>query len=235
MDKQGYGSVVAMEYRRPPSVAFNDIVEEFDIAFKMADSQTRALTWKSDDIALIDRDGVRVGLGWLPGREQGQASHLVVAVGPPPGKEAESKIDPRSYRYLADRIAERTREYLPCTAILHGKAHQPVSAGLIGSTFDLLRVNISDTTGGRDSTDFGGWSTSADEREEDTWSHPWERLQNFNPLNHLRLERAEPTEPLRLTVHTLALSLCLYVPALGAAMFTYTMLRDIFPMAAQSV
>lgn len=235
MDKQGYGSVVAMEFRRPPSVAFQDIVEEFDIAFKMADSNTRALTWDNDDIALIDRDSVRVGLGWLPGRERGQASHLVVAVGPPPGKKTESKIDPRSYRYLADRIAERTREYLPYTAILHGEAHQPVSAGLIGTTFDLLRVDIGEVPAGNHGAHFGGWSANADEQEDGTWSYPWERLQNFNPLANLRLERAEPTEPLRLTVHTLALSLCLYVPALGAAMFTYTMLRDIFPMAAQSV
>lgn len=235
MDKQGYGSVVAMEFRRPPSVAFNDIVEEFDIAFKMADSHTRALTWNNDDIALIDRDGVRVGLGWLPGHEPGQASHLVVAVGPPPGKETESKIDPQSYRYLADRIAERTREYLPYTAILHGEAHQPVSAGLIGTTFDLLRVDVSDMSAGNQSAHFGGWSTDTEEQDTKAWSQPWARLQGLNPLSNLRLERAEPTEPLRLTVHTLALSLCLYVPALGAAMFTYTMLRDIFPMAANSV
>ncbi len=84
---------------------------------------------------------------------------------------------------------------------------------------------------------FGDWSTDTGREAQgtDTWSYSWARLQGMNPLGHLRLERAEPTEPLRLTVHTLALSLCLYVPALGAAMFTYTMLRDIFPMAAHTV
>ncbi|MCZ7675576.1 MAG: hypothetical protein M5U35_06520 [Roseovarius sp.] len=99
MEKQSYGSVVAMEFRRPPSIAFRDIVEEFDIAFQMADSHTRALTWDNDDIALIDRDCVRVGLGWLPAQRAGQPSHLVVAVGTPPGADRERRINPRSFRY----------------------------------------------------------------------------------------------------------------------------------------
>ena len=80
----------------------------------------------------------------------------------------------------------------------------------------------------------------------DTMPPPWmrapagpeveERPKTFtNDLGQMLLTRAEPTKPLRLTIHTLALSLCLYAPPLGAAMFAYTMLRDIFPMAAQAV
>ena len=47
--------------------------------------------------------------------------------------------------------------------------------------------------------------------------------------------QSECSEPMRLTIHTLALSMCLYVPPLGAAMFAYTMMRDIFPVAASAL
>ena len=45
----------------------------------------------------------------------------------------------------------------------------------------------------------------------------------------------QSSDPMRLTIHTLALSMALYVPPLGAALFAYTMLRDIFPIAAQAI
>lgn len=237
MSKHGYGSVVAMEFRRPPSVDFSDIVEEFDIAFRMVDSRTRALTWHSDDIALIDRDNVRVGLGWLPSGETGKPSHLVVAVGTASEDGGDVRIDPRGYRFLANRIAERTREFLPWTAVLNGEAHQPVSVALIAKTFDLLRIDLGDmagdagfANGARRQADAG-----ADARQHAADASLWSRLNLGNSFGQLLLARSEPTEPLRLTIHTLALSLFLYVPPLGAAVFTYTMLRDIFPMAAQTI
>jgi len=251
MDTQSYGSIVAFQFRRPPSVGFADIVEEFDIAFQMVDSQRRALTWDNDDIALIDRDGVRVGLGWLPGLEKGEPSHLIVAVGAPPevGDDTKAKaktsatagsragrsrrVDPRCYRYIADRVAERTRGYLPFTALLHGEAHQPVSAELIDATFSLLRLDPGAMAG--DSTARGsGRGRRAGTGDADGHAgqtHPF----SVNHIRNLLLTHSEPSEPIRLTIHTLALSIALYAPPLGAAMFTYTMLRDIFPMASQAV
>lgn len=273
MEKQAYGSVVAMEFRTRPSINFADIVEEFDIAFQMVDSRKRSLTWDCDDIAIIDRDSLRVALGWLPGKGPGAAWHLVVAVGMAPHARNE-KMDLGSIRFLADRIVERTKDYLPFSAVMHGDAHQPISADLIDTVFDLLRMNTTEMAG-----DNRAASRPAPEAEEfeafgdyadmvDSMSPPWmEATQRTTPreellgpreaiyprapegfahgadagreftnhLGQLMLTRAEPTKPLRLTIHTLALSLCLYVPALGAAMFAYTMLRDVFPMAAQAV
>lgn len=262
MDTQSFGSVVAMEFRRRPSIAFADIVEEFDIAFQVVDSRTRALTWDCDDIALIDRDGVRVALGWLPGGEQGQPWHLVVAVGAAPGA-GKDKIDPASFRFIADRIVERSRDYLPVNAVLHGEASQPVGAELVDTVFDLLRMSTSDMHGDcRDPQKdraMNGAQRNGRAGPDDMTAPPWTgassaqatngastanlngigtRLRESEITNHLGqmlLTRAEPTKPLRLTIHTLALSLCLYVPALGAAMFAYTMLRDVFPVAAQAV
>ena len=171
-------------------------------------------------------------------------------------------IDPASYRFLADRIVERTQEHLPATAVLHGDARQPVGSALIDSTFDLLRMNTQDMHGDTNkprNDRFGSapeheaydhmfetvserWNTGT---ANTSWNTPGSgkveedgkaATSGFtNDLGQMLLSRAEPTKPLRLTIHTLALSLCLYVPALGAAMFAYTMLRDVFPMAAQAV
>ncbi|MEQ9259072.1 MAG: hypothetical protein RIG84_08220 [Roseovarius sp.] len=285
MEKQAYGSVVALEFRRRPSINFADIVEEFDIAFQMVDSRTRSLTWDCDDIALIDRDSLRVALGWLPAKEDQGAWHLVIAVGLPP-QARNDQIDLASINFLADRIVERTREFLPFNAVMHGEATQPVSADLIDTVFDLLRTSTSDMASdtatrrkpaskrpeahvGHGANQFGGYHAQSGGGADPyadmvhSMSPPWmndpeteakaprealypQAPEGFphrtgiasdftNQMGQLLLTRAEPTKPLRLTIHTLALSLCLYVPALGAAMFAYTMLRDVFPMAANAV
>lgn len=251
MTKQTYGSVIAMEFRRAPSIQFADIVEEFDIAFQMVDSRTRALSWDCDDIALIDRDCVRVALGWLPGKQKGQPTHLVVAVGAAPDARPDA-IDPNSFKFLAERIAERTHDYLPFTAVLHGKASQPIGAELVDTIFDLLRTDTGDM---HSDTAAPKKKRILDEEDIDAFAdrvgtmHPsWAGEDSAAPGeapdqpeadapggDHLRLKRAEPTQPLRLSIHALALSLCLYVPPVGVAMFAYTMLRDLFPMAANAV
>ncbi|MEM7733040.1 MAG: hypothetical protein AAF280_09690 [Pseudomonadota bacterium] len=65
MNAQVYGSVVAMEFKACPKVPFEDYVEDFDLAFEMVDSATRSLTWERADLAFIDRDYVRVAIGWV--------------------------------------------------------------------------------------------------------------------------------------------------------------------------
>mgnify|MGYP001804813811 CR=1 FL=1 len=130
MTTQSYGSVVAMEFKARPSLAFLDLVEELDIAFQMVDSRTRSLTWDCEDVAIIDRDFVRVAMGWLPSHGKGQPWHLVVAVGAAPDEDL-SKIEMSSYDFVADRILERTKEFLPSTAVLRGAASQPIGPALI--------------------------------------------------------------------------------------------------------
>ncbi|KZY35170.1 hypothetical protein A3731_17780 [Roseovarius sp. HI0049] len=250
MEVQTFGSIVAMEFGRRPSINFADIVEEFDIAFQMVDSRSRALTWDCDDIAIIDRDDVRVALGWLPAKHEDETWHLVIAVGTASAATDAVRIDPNSFRYLADRIVERTQEFLPSTAVLHGDARQPVNARLIDTTFDLLRMNTQEMHGDAGSPRRDRFDRAPDPDSyadmADTMTPPWmggaqaedsgAKSSGFtNDLGQMLLTRAAPTKPLRLTIHTLALSLCLYVPPLGAAMFAYTMLRDIFPVAAQAV
>lgn len=264
METQSYGSVAAMQFRRRPAIDFKEIVEEFDNAFHMVDAQTRALKWDGDDIAVIDRDSVRVALGWLSAETDKDRWHLVVAVGAAPGK-GENRIDSKSFGFLADQIVEHSRARLPFFAVLRGPAHKAVGAELIDETFDLLRMDTDDMPGDRrEVRKKMAFPENVDDYADmfSQMNRPWRRganadaattpgqdcapagespdetaettlLSNVTGRIHKMLEqRAKPTEPLRLTIHTLALSLCLYAPPLGAFMFTYTMLRDIVPMSA---
>ncbi len=260
MVTQRHGSVVALEYRRQPRMSFADIVEEFDIAFQMIDTQTRGLTWDCDDIAIIERDAVRVALGWLPSPGPGASCYLIVAVGPIPGGKP-ARAGEESYEFLSQRIIERTYEFLPFQSVLHGDANQPVGAELIDTVFDLLRLSAnampddSHVAAGagpsiEDDEDLTGavppWMATAGAGSSNrdyangyyahsaraTGANQYEVGDEDNNWGDMLLTRASPTQPLRLTIHTLALSMVLYLPALGAFLFAYSMLRDVFPVGA---
>jgi len=245
MQTQGY--VVGFEYGACPRMDFTDIVEEFDLAFQFVDAQTRALIWDCEDIAVIERDYVRVALGWLPPDDEDGAWHLIAAVGP---------VDPSrqppfimaSFRQIADQIAERTQEFLPSDSIMRGEAHSPVTPALIDSLFDLLRETAQtpcDTVAPKpspepspdpshdiliDTHDFTGRDDTMFDRDDDVI----DALPILPPAAALTRwlgQRSKPTKPMRLTIHALALTMMLYVPPVGAFMFVYTMLRDIAPLS----
>jgi hypothetical protein len=239
---QTYGSVVAMEFRTRPSVDFKHIVEEFDTAFQMVDARSRSLSWDCDDIAIIDRDDLRVALGWLPANEADKRWHLIIAVGVPPQIEAES-IDIGSLRYLASAIAERTQDYLPFSAVMHGEATQPISADLIDIVFELVRHDgpATDATVSRQSTPLQD-EAGADAPEttmhdsgvtafkEGTGSPTMKAGELFDQIQESLgvyiTDPAEPTDARRLSIHGLALGMCVLAPPVGAGMLTYTLLRD---------
>lgn len=239
---QTYGVVIGFEYRACPRMEFPDIVEEFDLSFQLADAQTRALTWDCDDIAVIDRDYLRVALGWLPPDEDGGAWHLVAAVGPCE-TAAGCLLDDNSLTFLVDQIIARTQNVLPADAVLQGPASGPVGPELVDDIFDLLRLTATaacdtvakpDIAGAAsnvipDGQAAQGFVPSPDDANTidiATKAPPWQAVAGWLS------KRADPSKPLRLTVHTLALTLMLYVPPLGASLFTYTMLRDIVPVSA---
>jgi len=245
MQTQGY--VVGFEYGACPRMDFNDIVEEFDLAFNLVDAQTRALIWDCDDIAVIERDYLRVALGWLPPDEEDGAWHVIAAVGPTnPHRQPPFIIS--SFRQIADQIAERMQEVLPPRSVMRGEAHAQIGPDLIDSLFDLLRdtahtpcdtappvrptsTTVPDCDKLLDTRDISGRDDTMyeyDERGIDTLP----MLPPAAALTRWLGQRAEPTKPLRLTIHALALTMMLYVPPVGAFMFVYTMLRDMAPLSA---
>jgi len=218
MSRQIHGEIAALEYHGSPGMDFPDIVEEFDIASHGLATQIRRLTWDGDDIALIDRECVRIALGWLPPERANRPHYLVIAIGPPPRRKGrETGFDPSAYSLLLQRALERVCRYLPCDALLRGPSSQPVGAALLDRTFDLLgatapRLRPEDIeTGQRKRAEArdGGWQRDAITPEA-------------LPVI--------PSQPLRLTVVTLGLTLFLHAPPVGAALLTYTALREAQPL-----
>ena len=218
MSRQTHGEIAALEYHGPPGMDFPDIVEEFDIASHGLATQIRRLTWDGEDIALIVRECVRIALGWLPPERANRPHYLVIAIGPPPRRKGrETGFDPSAYSLLLQRALERVCRYLPCDALLRGPSSQPVGAALLDRTFDLLgatapRLRPEDIeTGQRKRAEArdGGWQRDAITPEA-------------LPVI--------PSQPLRLTVVTLGLTLFLHAPPVGAALLTYTALREAQPL-----
>ncbi len=232
---QTHGFVVGFEYRACPRMEFTDIVEEFDLAFQFVDAQTRALVWDCDDIALIERDYVRVALGWLPPDEDEGSWHLIAAVGPVEGR-TDAPITTDSFARIADQIVERTQAFLPADTVLRGEAHQPIGPELIDSVFDLLRgMARQPDDAARETPHAARTAPAPDDLSDLDDGEVIDAVPALAPkaaVVQWLQKRAEPTKPLRLTIHTLAVTMMLYAPPLGAFMFVYTMLRDIAPVSA---
>jgi hypothetical protein len=217
MSRQIHGEIAALEYHGPPGMNFPDIVEEFDIASQGLATQIRRLTWDGDDIALIDRECVRIALGWLPPERENRPHYLVIAIGPPPRRNRCTTFDPTAYQVLLERALERVAGYLPFDAILRGPASRTVGTAMMDRTFDLLGAtgprlrpeDIEAATRKRAEARDGAWQRDALEPE----SLP-----------------AIPSQPLRLTVVTLGVTLFLHAPPVGAALLAYTALREAQPL-----
>lgn len=221
-NRRPHGVIAALEYHACPRMGFADIVEEFDIAAQFPAARSRSLTWVGEDIALLDRGAVRIGLGWKAPETPGASCYLVIAVGPPPGAP-EGRFDPKAYDMLARRIIERVQGYLPFDAVLHGDAHQPVSAGAIGMTFDLLRKVAPDTP--RQNRRNRGHGPDGSARRDGPSAAPEDGT--AEGAQHLP---DPPTVPMRLTIFTFSITLMMHAPPVGAALLVYTILREVYPV-----
>ena len=228
MSRQNYGQIAALEFFDPPEMDFPDIVEEFDIASQRLAPQLRRLTWDGEDIALIDRDAVRIALGWLPAQGFDQPSYLVLAVGPRNAKR-NITLDPEAYEMLTRRLVERVRGYLPFDAVLHGAANRPISSALLDMTFELLSGCANEATQHRRPTQAPRQSKP---RRQEHRGQSSARPKHPIPEDAVdaRLAVPEASLPMRLTIVTFGLTLFLHVPPLGAALLAYTTLREAQPL-----
>ncbi|GAW36182.1 hypothetical protein RA2_03252 [Roseovarius sp. A-2] len=216
MSRQNFGGITALEYHAPPDMDFPDIVEEFDIASHALATQVRRLTWDGEDVAIIDRESVRIALGWLPAQKAQRPHYLVIAVGQP-GRRSRAALDPAAYDTLLRRAVERVREYLPFDAQLNGPAGLPVGSALIDHTFDLLTATAPKTPNAtrrrkRRARDAENWADGAVDPDE------------------VRSFPRPASVPMRLTIITFGLTLFLHAPPVGAALLTYTTLREAQPL-----
>ena len=81
MTREKFGTVAALQYAKRPKLDFATIVKEFDNSFQLIEGQERSQTWICRDIVMIDRDVVRVAMGWLNpfGEETGQVAAILSA------------------------------------------------------------------------------------------------------------------------------------------------------------
>lgn len=207
-----FGTIAVLEYRKKPQLGFADIVEEFDISFQMADTGQRSLTWDCDDVAILDRESLRIALGWIEPFDPGASWHLVIAVGSSPAGDERPPV-PGYFEAMSQHIVDHTDSYLPYDTVMQGEASCPIGSELIDRVADLLESStgqIADSAPYVAPQDF--ILTSEDE-----------------PMIDISLVSTdkEISLPKRLTIYTLSCSFLLQVPAVGAFMLVYSLLRDV--------
>ncbi|SLN36481.1 hypothetical protein PEL8287_01729 [Roseovarius litorisediminis] len=238
MTRDKFGTVAALQYANRPKLDFATIVREFDTSFQLVDGQERSQTWISSDLVIIDRDLVRVALGWLDPTAADAPWHLIVAVGHTP-RQANIAPVPGYIDSLAQYIVGHFSYLLPYDALLHGTVNRPVSSKVIRTVADLLR--FSENTVPHDilprdkdrfivtgtqmcplnaSLETNGHHAPPDE------AHNHDDTHASTPIDvNLRAEHGISL-PKRLTIYTLGMTMALQVPPLGAFLLTYAALRD---------
>ncbi|MEM8775115.1 MAG: hypothetical protein AAGF53_08775 [Pseudomonadota bacterium] len=191
----------------------------------------RQILWPEDNIAMIDRDGVRIALGFLPPSESDQYSYIIIAV-----CTMEDLVGNRVHKisniHLADKLVQRVKNDIPYDTIMRGETPEPVDENLLHSMFDLLRAATVPHGKGSDDTTTG---IGADDTAMASYGvilsdDVGKKLSQMPP----RLARRKMPGLVRLTIHLLALSVTLIAPPLGAFLFTYSVLRDAVPAKTSS-
>ncbi|RBI67886.1 hypothetical protein DQW77_17155 [Roseovarius sp. TE539] len=177
MTQQHPGTVAALQYAQRPALDFTDIVEDFDTAFQDGTFSQRCLTWDCEDVAIFDREMVRVALGWMAPETTDQPWYLIVAVGAAP--DADGTPLTRDFcEELAAHILERTAEYLPYDAVLRSEADGAIDADLI----DTIADRIQGATPRPDSTPEPWEGRSTDASEPEPSGHADETATGFSRL-----------------------------------------------------
>ncbi|WP_120501374.1 hypothetical protein [Roseovarius sp. EL26] len=212
MSYNDFGTIAVLEYRQKPKIGFSDIVEEFDIAFQMADTGVRSLTWDCDDVAILDRETLRIALGWLKPNRPGNSWHLVIAVGSSPQGE---KCPPTAgyFEAMSQHIVEHTNSYLPYDTVMQGEASCAIGSDLIDLVADLVDDSSDQVADNAPYVAPDDMILTADDEPEQSIS-----LVSIGEKISL---------PKRLTIYTLSCSFLLQVPAIGAFMLVYSLLRDV--------
>ncbi|WP_103764009.1 hypothetical protein [Roseovarius confluentis] len=227
-------SIATFGYRRAPVAQAGDIVHAIDEMLQNSDAQPRRIHWVSDSIAMIDRIGVRIAVALLPPSHEDRYTHLVLAIGRSPDEPNGDDLLDVSFAHLADRLIYRIKDDMPYDTIMRGETPEMVDHDLILSLYDLLRK--SPPASGPSAPANLDAQPAARQRRTTTVLTTEEYFDvilseevpdTVTAVPSWLEKRAVPTKPLRLTVHTMALSIMLYTAPLGAFLFTYSMLRDI--------
>jgi len=241
MTEQNFGTVTALEFRVSPEQGFEDIVEEFDISFRPLGLTRRSLIWDGEDIAIIERDSIRIVLGWLPPEHPDDHVFLVLAIGHAPNSRGVT-LDDSTNSMLSSLLINHAKSYLPIGAVLHAKATRPVGTELIDTMCDVIRRDYQQaaTTVHEDvSHPIWTFETAPEQEGSDmgfaeldqaTQERTQSSTADILDADYVDLDSVEVLSlPKKLTIYTLGATMLLYTPPVGATLLVYTTLRDFMP------
>lgn len=231
MIEQNYGTIAALEFAQSPKHGFEDIVEEVDISFQPVGLNRRSLIRDSEDIAIIERDNLRVVLGWVAPADLTAPHYLVLAVGPT-DMSGQIHITPETCGFVKDVLVDHLGSYLSFATAFHAEATQIVGADLVDTVTEILHRDYDDVP-----LIEVDWPATAN-IPFDAALHAGHDLGRAQPCDGIRessqlvqLEQ-QCSLPKRLTIYTLGATMLLYTPPVGASLLVYSTLRDLMPQPA---
>lgn len=245
MFEQNFGTIAALQFCVPPSQGFEDIVEELDISFRPYGLTRRTLTWDSDDIAIIERDSLRVLLGWMPSVCKGVPSFLIFAVGHATNG-GNLLVNRETCEFVKEVLLEHLESYLDFETVFHADATQPVETELVDTVVEILHRDFMTAPAAEAPTEararytdrIHARVTPAASKSGGLDGEVMEKVDNDPELDMVIDGMRAGTLPerislpKRLTIYTLGATMLIYTPPVGATLLVYSTLRDLVPEAA---
>jgi len=246
MTKQSFGTIAALKFTAKPKQGFEDIVEELDITFRPFGLNRRSLTWDNDDIAIIERDSLRVLLGWLPSEKADGSSFMVFAVGHATNG-GNLLVNRETCEFVKEVLLTHLDSYLDFEAVFHSDATQPVGIELVDTATEILHRDFAETvvkssprvtTKGIPQVRVYTRDLNIDKPAprihtpsmDDVDSQIEALSGEVLPVSANVPAKPEPMSlPKHLTIYALGATMLIYTPPVGASLLAYSALRDLTP------
>lgn len=239
MSKQFYGTIAALEFNAPSPALFRTIVGDLDSSFQPYGMTKCCSTWLGDNVAVIERDSLRVLLGWLPARCDSEHCVLVFAVGHT--TEGGNILVPReTCEFVRDVLISHLESYLQFDTVFQADATQPVDMDLVCTVAEILEM-------GDTATKFMEADNTDEQPQRRTRALTRdivldatlpktaivpaaeklpEIVESREEILMDGMEEDEISLQKRLTIYALGATMLIYTPPVGATLLVYTTLRD---------
>ncbi|WP_371224880.1 hypothetical protein [Roseovarius sp. 2305UL8-3] len=239
MSVQFYGAITALQFDVSSKQVFKEIVEDLDTTFQPYGLNHCCLNWYSDNVAIIERDSLRILLGWLPAESEDEPCVMVFSVGHT--TEGGNLLVPRdTCEFVRDVLVGHLESYLNFEIVFQSDATQPVDTELVRTVAEILDRSYAGTF-----QDDPQQISQPQQRQtraltRDILLEAKLKQANTPPFQELNvigdeswhdeiIEDDEISLPQRLTIYALGATMLIYTPPVGAALLTYTTLRDFAP------
>lgn len=240
MSEQYYGTIAALEFSAPSRHLFKAIVDDLDSSFQPFGIAKSSSDWLGDNVAVIERDSLRVLLGWLPSGCEREHCVLMFAVGHAT-VGGNILVPKETCEFVRDVLVSHLESYLQFDTVFRADATQPVDMNLLSTVAEILELG--------DAAAHQSETLNSDARPHrqaraltrdivlraKTPKKPAENAYEQFPeiievTEEDRIEQAEAHKELslqkRLTIYALGATMLIYTPPVGATLLVYTTLRD---------